>query len=289
MARFSCFFTTARFGLSLRTRTSPRCRTGPEDLLQAKEQVSQYARELETRVEERTADLRQSIQSLEGFLYHVAHDLRAPLRAVEGLIALLIRNHAPDFDDTGRDYARRAAAAATRMDQLIQDLLEYGRVSKMDVPVVDVDLGPPLEQVFAQLAGTIQASRAQIQVDRPLPPVSARQNMLETVFHNLIENALKFVAPGVAPRIHIWAESEESLVRVWMEDNGIGIEPEHQERVFRVFERLETEEESFRGTGIGLAIVAKVMERMRGRVGVHSQPGTGSRFWLEFPKATGRK
>jgi signal transduction histidine kinase len=128
--------------------------------------------------------------------------------------------------------------------------------------------------------------RAQIAVDPGLPSVRGHRATLHRALANLISNAAKFVAPGTQPRIHVSGEIREGWVRLWIEDNGIGIPPEHQERVFGIFERLHKQKE-YPGTGIGLAIVRKAMERVGGRAGVDSQVGKGSRFWIDLPKEEG--
>jgi len=253
-----------------------------EDLEETKDQLTIYARGLEKRVEDRTTDLRQSLQSLEGFLYHVAHDLRAPLRATEGLVSLLLHEYAQAFDETGRDYAERIAAAATRMDLLIQDLLEYGRVSQANFPPRAVELEAHLENVVAQLGEAIRAKSAEVEVERPLPVVFGHPILIEQVLRNLLDNALKFAPVGVAPRIHIVTEQLKSTVRINIEDNCTEIGSENRERIFRVFERLPSETAS-PGTGIGLAIVRKAVQRMNGSVGVEPGSGKGNRFWFELP------
>ena len=248
-------------------------------------ELKNYAGELEARVRERTGSLQESLQALEGVLYHVAHDLRAPLRAMQGFTTMLLQQYGPNLDADGKEYASKISAAAIRMDRLIQDLLEYGRLGHVEVVCKGVDLESAIPAVLHLVDEQIKNKRAEIEIEHPLPIVRANPKMLEQVLVNLLDNALKFVAPGVAPRIQIRAEKKESKVRVWFQDNGIGIDPEYQERIFKVFERLHSSE-GYPGTGIGLAIVRKGMERMGGAAGVESGPGQGSRFWLDFPPAS---
>ncbi len=258
-----------------------------EALLQAKAQISAHAAELETRVAERTAKLEATLHSLQDVLYHIAHDLRAPLRAMCGFTEALVDDCAPNLDARGRDYAQRVRAAAERMDVLIKDLLDYGRLGHLEIVLSPVDLDRAMQRALSGLSRVIKSKEARIQLDGPLPPVLANKTMLDRVLANLLDNALKFVAPGVIPRLHIWAElsSAESIpcVRLWIEDNGVGIAPEHYERIFQVFERLH-DQNAYEGTGIGLAIVSQGMQQMKGRVGVKSD-GVGSRFWIELPTA----
>ncbi|MDB6110452.1 MAG: Two-component hybrid sensor and regulator [Pedosphaera sp.] len=254
-----------------------------DSLAKAREQLRDYAEYLEKRVDERTATLRESVQSLEGVLYHVAHDLRAPLRAMQGLTTLLLEEYAPHFDAEGREYAQRIVDAASRMDVLIRDLLAYGRLGHVHLPVQRLELERLLDSILNQLSFDIAAKSAAVEVQRPLAPVRANETVLRQMLTNLLENALLYVPPGVAPRIRIWSETDAETVRLSIQDNGIGIDPEHYERIFKVFERLHRVEE-YPGTGIGLAIVIKGAERMGGRVGVESEPGKGSRFWVELPR-----
>jgi signal transduction histidine kinase len=278
-------------------------------LRESEERLRRYATELEHRVAERTANLAQSIESLEGVLYHVAHDLRAPLRGMASFTTILLDECAPRLDERGRDYAQRISQAAQRMDRLVQDLLAYGRLGHTAVPVSDISLEAEVRAALDHFSEEIEARGATVDVCAPLPPVKANAAILNQILSNLLSNALKFVSPETRPRMRICAEETTSriesavaksngvpsldarlsaldgkFVRLWIDDNGIGILPEYQERIFRMFERLHGVGD-YPGTGIGLAIVRKGVERMGGRVGVESALGTGSRFWVELPAA----
>jgi PAS domain S-box-containing protein len=259
-----------------------------------REQLQHYATELEQRVIDRTAALQSANEELEAFGYSVAHDLRAPLRAIQGLGNALLEDYGDQFDEMGQLLVERIAASADQMDTLITDLLAYSRLSRTEIHLQPVSLGAIVAETLTQLQQDVQSSQAQIQIDEPLPDVVGNRLILMQVITNLIVNALKFVAPQQQPRIHIWAESISGssssgqgvpCIRLWVEDNGIGIDPKHQTRIFGVFERLHGIE-TYPGTGIGLAIVRKGVERMGGRVGVESQPGQGSRFWIELLQIT---
>jgi PAS domain S-box-containing protein len=256
-----------------------------QKLLTAKAQISRHAAELEKRVTERTARLQESIQSLEGVLYHVAHDLRAPLRAMQGFTSILLEEYSAKLDKKGGDYAQRISVAASRMDRLIQDLLAYGRLAHTPLSPLTVDLAQEIAVVQSRLTAEVEAKHALVQVEQPLPEVQADPVVLGEILAQLERNALTYVARGVTPRIRIFAEpAGPAFIRIWVEDNGVGIDPEHHERIFRVFERLQFED-VYTGTGIGLALVRKGVERMGGRAGLESKPGEGSRFWLELPAA----
>ncbi|HEY9861058.1 MAG TPA: CHASE3 domain-containing protein [Candidatus Obscuribacterales bacterium] len=255
---------------------------------QLREQLQQNTTELERRVLERTAQLQAANTELEAFGYSVSHDLRAPLRAMQGFTQALMEDYSDVLDKVGQDYARRISKAAQRMDVLIEDLLAYSRLSRAELELKPIDLDLLIAEIIAQLEPEIHQRQAQIIVVSPLLPAIAHRVTLVQVLINLLMNAIKFVAPGVQPQIKIWTEARPDQVRLWIQDNGIGIAPEHQERIFRVFERLHGVE-SYPGTGIGLAIVRKGAERMGGQVGVESSLGVGSRFWLELPKITTRE
>jgi signal transduction histidine kinase len=265
-------------------------RKGETELNAAKEEISRHAANLEKEVALRTAKLQDSIKSLETLTYTMAHDLRAPIRAMKQLTGAL-QEDVP-LNETGTEYAKNINEAAERMDQLVNGLLEYGQLTHLDFPIRAIDLRTEIGKVLDQLAREIEPTCAEIEVQEPLPAVLGNEMLLEQILSNLILNAVKFVARGAAPQIHIWAEeisrpeapSAFDCVRLWIEDNGIGIGPEYQQKIFGVFQRLHTTEE-FRGTGVGLAIVRRAVERMDGRVGVESKPGKGSRFWITLPKA----
>ncbi len=230
---------------------------------------------LEERVRERTADL-------EGFAYTVSHDLRAPLRAIEGYADALLEDY-PGLDDDARLYLQRISAAAARMNRLIDDLLEYSRLGRQDLILGPVGLDAAVADALEQLAGVLADSGARVDVQTPLPAVRAHLPTLSRVIQNLLANAVKFVPPGRTPRVRIDAAAGHGQVRLTVQDNGIGIAPEHHRRVFQVFERLHSHDK-YPGTGIGLAIVRRSLERLGGDCGVESQPGGSSRFWITLPE-----
>jgi signal transduction histidine kinase len=241
---------------------------------------------LEIRVRHRTEELEEAIKELENFTYSIAHDLRAPLRGMAGFADLLIAEQAPKLDPEGQEFLGRIKESASRMDRLICDLLTYSRLARSDIDLDTVDLEALLDGILEEMAQELRARKADVDVRRPLPAVRGNRVTLSQALTNLVSNAVKFVAPGVEPRVTVRAEPKEKSVRLWVEDNGIGIPCEHHDRIFGVFQRLQ-QEESFPGTGIGLAIVKRATERMGGAVGVESEPGKGSRFWIELPAAGG--
>jgi signal transduction histidine kinase len=248
----------------------------------AEARLARVNEDLERRVQERTAELKVANSQLEDFVYSIAHDLRAPLRSMHGFSKMLVEENAAKLGATGADLARRIARSAEAMDALLLDLLAYGRVARSEMTLNPVDAQAAWSSAVAQYEQEIQEKKALVEVVTPLPRVLAHEATLGQAFANLLGNALKFVAPGVAPHIRLRAEDRSGLARFWVEDNGIGIESQHHERVFRIFEQLNGKQ--YRGTGIGLSIVRKGIERMGGRAGLESALGEGSRFWIELRK-----
>jgi PAS domain S-box-containing protein len=252
------------------------------ELHEAQAKLHSHAAQLERLVEARTAELRDTNEQLETFVYTVAHDLRGPLRAATGFAQLLVEDYSDRLDATGRHMLERIQGTSEFMDRLVLDLLSFGRAARAQVDMTEVSLSRVWEAAWFQCAVQAESLRAVVEAAEPLPMVRGHEATLGQMLANLLGNALKFVAPGVTPKVRIWAERRGEKVRLWVEDNGIGIPAEQHERVFRVFERLHGAR--FEGTGVGLAIVRKGAERMGGSAGVESTPGEGSRFWIELPR-----
>jgi PAS domain S-box-containing protein len=250
---------------------------------QAEAELQQAKEELEQRVLERTASLRETTEHLEAFCYTIAHDLRSPLRAQQSFAQVLLEDYKDRLDPAGLEYVQRIMNSAKRLDGLVDDLLTYSRLSREELEFETVDLENVFRDAQSALTPEINHREAILSIE-PLLPVSAYLPILQHVITNLISNALKFSKPGEPPRIRVWSEQRDGFVRLWVEDNGVGISPENTEQIFGVFYRLHRMDK-YPGTGIGLAIVRKGVERMGGRAGVESEPGKGSRFWIELPLA----
>jgi PAS domain S-box-containing protein len=251
-----------------------------EELLhQAQEQLQQTANDLERRVKERTAKLEETVSEMEAFSYSVSHDLRAPLRAMQGYSQTLLDQYAGTLDEQGREFLVKISRAAERLDRLTQDLLTYSRVVRSPITMAPVDMERLVRDILQQYP-LVQQANAEITIQSPLLNVVGHEASLIQCISNLLGNAVKFVLPGVTPRIKIWSEPAGDKARLFVQDKGIGIPPDQLDRIFKMFERVNKQ---FEGTGIGLAIVRKAMERMGGRVGVESALGKGSTFWLELP------
>jgi signal transduction histidine kinase len=206
--------------------------------------------------------------------------LRAPLRAIRAFSEILSDKFGNQLGPEGKELAERIIDGARRLDQLIQDVLSFGRVGREEIALDAVDL----EELLGRLIATwpeLRPPNAEVAIAGPLLKVLGHENLLSQCFLNLLQNAVKFVAPGRPPKVRIWTEARDGRVRVWVEDNGIGIAKDQQERIFGLFQRLHRQD-AYPGTGVGLAIVRKAVERMGGTTGVESDPGQGSRFWLEL-------
>jgi signal transduction histidine kinase len=237
---------------------------------------------LETRVAERTAELRRLVEEMEAFSYSVSHDLRSPLRSLAGYAEALQQDYAAELPPGAQSYCEKIIRAARRMDSLTQDVLAYTRVSRCEMEITAVDLDSLLQEVVEQYP-VLVSSAAGIRIGRPLGCVLGHIPSLIQCFSNLLGNAVKFVPADRPPAIEVWSTLHGTRRRVFVKDNGTGIAVEDQKRIFQMFERAAGK--NVPGTGIGLAIVRKAVERMGGSVGVTSQPGFGAEFWIELEDA----
>jgi len=227
------------------------------------------------------AKVQEMIGELEGVSYAIVHDMRAPLRAMEAFAFMLSQDSPQHSEEHRKDLARRITTAAARLDRLIRDALTYNQLVVQATNLQAIDLTQLLRELL-ETYPNLAPSRADIHILDSFPRVMGSEALLTQCFANLLGNAVKFVADGVKPQVRVWAEPSNEFIRVWIEDNGIGIPLHAQPRLFRMFQRLTA---NYEGTGIGLAIVRKVVERMGGRVGAESAPGKGSRFWVELRRA----
>lgn len=255
-----------------------------QQLRRQQEALQEVNRELAAAEEElrrSVQDLDRSNKDLEAFAYVASHDLQEPLRMVIGFLDMLQSKCKDQLDENAREYIAYSVEGATRMSLLIKDLLEYSRVGAKGKAPAPVDLSAVVDYVKGNLRAMILETNAVIVAD-PLPTVMADMVLMRQLFQNLLDNALKFRAEGRYPEIHIGArqDANEWLFRV--KDNGIGIAPEQRDRVFVIFQRLHNRKK-YEGTGIGLAICKKIVERHGGRIWVESEPGEGSTFCFTLP------
>ncbi len=240
--------------------------------------------ELEHRVQQRTLELNEAVQELEAFSYSVSHDLRAPLRSIRGFTELALEEAADRLTDVEKGYLSRVERAVARLDQLISDLLAYTRVSKTRVELSPINLHALLSDLLREHP-EFQPPLADASIDGKLDAVIGNTAYLTQCLTNLMGNAVKFVKAGQIPKVTIWTERRGALVRLHVRDNGIGIPRDSVARVFEMFERLHPSD-SYEGTGVGLAIVRRAVQRMNGTIGLESIEGAGTTFWIELAAAS---
>ena len=259
-------------------------RRAEQALVTAKNQIGRHALELEQVVAERTGELRETIGELQGFSYSVSHDMRAPLRAMQSFAHYLVDEYGDKLDEQGVNYLHQIMRSAVRLDRLIQDVLSYTRILHSKLPLERVDLDRLVRDLI-EVFPNGQPIKPEIQIKDPLPHVRGNEALLAQCVSNLLSNGAKFVSPGTTPHLEISAEAvDDASIRVWFKDNGIGIAPKNHHRIFRLFERIHPTTQ-YEGTGIGLTIVRKAIERMDAQVGFESELGKGSNFWIQLKKA----
>jgi PAS domain S-box-containing protein len=248
-------------------------------LQKAQNELQEHATKLQNMVDTRTAALRETVSELEAFSYSLSHDMRAPLRAMQGYAELVAEAYSDKcLDATATEYLQRISRAALRLDHLIQDVLSYTRVLRAEAPLSRVNLDRLTRDIIeTQPPGAHPG--AEILIEGSLPPVLGNEGLLTQCISNLLSNAVKFVGPGTIPRVRVRSEAAGTAFRVSFEDNGIGIAPENHGRIFRMFERIHPTSQ-YEGTGIGLTIVRKAVERMGAQLGIESSLGQGSKFWI---------
>ena len=249
----------------------------------AEERLKRLNQELEQRVVERTEQLREANQELEAFSYTVSHDLKAPLRGIDGYSQLLVEEYGQKLDNDGRQFVQRIRQGVHQMGELIADLLAYSKIERRDMAQEPVDLLPLIEQVVDSYQAEIGQMGAEVRLDKAAFTLALDRDGMALVLRNLIGNALKFSRDSQPPVIEVGSRAQAGRRILWVRDNGVGFDMKYHDRIFSIFQRLHRAEE-FPGTGVGLALVAKAVKRMGGRVWAESQLGHGATFYLEFPE-----
>ena len=248
------------------------------DRKQLLDTVQRHANELELRVAERE----QTNAELEAFSYSVSHDLRSPLRAIEGFSDIITTDFGDQLPAEVKEYLLQISQATGRMNRLVQDLLDYSRLTRVDLKPEAVEIAKVADDALQQMEQKLRG-RVHLTIAEGLRAY-VHPATLTQVLYNLISNGLKFARPGTEPKVEVSASTEGGRVRIAVHDNGIGIAPQHHERIFKVFEKLHAPSK-YPGTGIGLAIVKRGITRMGGTVSLTSEPGKGSTFTIEVPAA----
>lgn len=233
---------------------------------------------------QRTAELQERSQQLEAFSYSVSHDLRAPLRAIHGFAEILARRHATVLDEQGRHFLDNIVVASAHMGRLIEDLLTYSRLGRSAIQLKPIALTDVMDIVIRNLTARASENGVLIEVASDLPFVMGDRTLLSQIFTNLLDNAITYCRPDIPGLVTLGWKEEAGEVTISVSDNGIGIDPAHFEKIFEVFQRLHTQEQ-YPGTGIGLAVVMRAAQLMRGAVCVESSLGMGSTFHVALERA----
>jgi len=236
---------------------------------------------MEDELQETLIKLKRSNSELEQFAYVASHDLQEPLRMISSFLQLLQMRYSGQLDSDADEFINFAVEGAKRMQNLIQDLLAYSRVTTKGNEFKDIKMEEALEQALVNLKMSIEENNANITHD-PLPIITADYSQMIQLLQNLIGNSIKYRSDKI-PEIHISAQEKDNDWIFSVEDNGIGIDPQYSDQVFQIFKRLHTNEE-YKGTGIGLAITKRIIERHNGNIWVESEPGKGSTFHFTIPE-----
>ena len=246
------------------------------------EKIRQNANELEKRVDERTKELKSKNKELETFTYTVSHDLKAPLRGISGYASLLMEDYSGSLDDEAKRYLNNLVLSTQRMSQLIEDLLAYSRIERREIKKTNVDLNELIEKIITEYDLATNSGNLQFKKEIDYGTVFTDQEALAQALRNLIDNAVKFTREQQNPVILIQTKKLEDHCLISVEDNGIGFDMKYYDKIFEIFQRLHLSEE-YPGTGVGLAVVRKAIERLGGKIWAESTPGEGSKFFMELP------
>jgi len=252
-----------------------------KELAEVRAQLQKHTEDLEEIVVERTAELRNALAQLETFSYSISHDLRAPLRAINGFTELVLAEHAAHLNPEGRELLERVVRSGKRLSTLIEEVLNSAQSKLTPAHLRPIALSTLVPRVIQDYPN-LREYRDVIDIKQPLQPVMGSEPLLTQCISNLLGNAVKFTAPARPLGISIWTDSTNGKVRLHVRDNGVGIAPREQPRIFEMFSRAENAS-GMEGNGVGLAIVKRAVVRMGGHVGVTSAPDVGSEFWIELP------
>ena len=246
------------------------------------EKTRQNAVELERRVEERTRELESKNKDLEDFNYSVSHDLKSPLRGISGFTSILLSDYSSRLDQTGLSYLKNIMAASSRMNTLIEDLLNYTRSERHEIINTEIDLPNFFDGLLLYFQKDIQSRKIIVEKEFQCQKIIADREALTIIFRNLLDNAIKFTDKVDAPKIRLSSEIADGDCVIAVSDNGIGFKIQFHDKIFELFQRLHLNED-YPGTGIGLALVKKSVLRLGGKIYASSEPGIGANFFVDIP------
>jgi PAS domain S-box-containing protein len=250
-------------------------------LKEAEHKVNELNRDLERRVNERTAQLEAANKELEAFSYSVSHDLRTPLRAIDGYSHILLEDYSDKLDDEGKRLLNVVRDNTSRMGQLIDDILKFSRAGRLEINFSRIDMEHLAHSVFEELQPSVAGGKLQLEIEH-LPPATGDSAMMRQVFVNLLSNAIKFSRTAETPKVLVGATVKDSETVYYVKDNGVGFDMQYAAKLFGVFQRLHSVSE-FEGTGIGLAIVKRIVTRHGGRVWAEGKVNDGATFYFSIP------
>ncbi|MBF0468894.1 MAG: PAS domain S-box protein, partial [Desulfamplus sp.] len=251
--------------------------------IEAENKLKRHREHLEEMVKERTEALEAKNKELETFTYSVSHDLKAPLRGIDGYSRLLLDEYQDKLDDDGRHFLNNVLSSTQQMNQLIEDLLSYSRMERRDIQPVSVDLISLIDMLFNEREQDLAQRHIEVINLIPFQTVFCDRESIRQILGNLLDNAIKFTCNKSSPVIKIKGKETSDSWIISVEDNGIGFDPKYQQRIFGIFQRLHRSED-YPGTGVGLAIVKKAVNRMAGKIWAESEAGKGAVFHVQIPK-----